>query len=196
MKTTICALAAMLFSFTTIDQKPIDRIGVKGPLKFNQTSFKLSWTAQPNDNYYVQEYVPVGETVESFNQMLTIHLFVTDLDAKEAVAQKVMELTERKKIDAVCNYQVTESPDGQEFVVDFLVGESEDDKMTIVEFNVHRYKQIEISKNEKALVIYSYSKRSYGADITEFFKTLKSDRASCLNQMTVAEIPAMSIGSK
>ena len=127
------------FSATILATNPIERIGVKGPLKFSETNFNLVWTAKPNGNYFIQEYLPNGEKLESFNQMLTIHIFITSISPQVAVELKVKELTERKKTDAVCNYQVNESPDGKEFIVDFLLGESKDDRMTIVEFNVYRY---------------------------------------------------------
>lgn len=174
----------------------MERLGVKGPLTFNQTDFSLAWTDKPSESYYIQEYLPAGETLERFNQMLTIHLFNTDLQTKDAVAQKVKELTERQKTDAVCKYQVIESPDGKKFIVDFLLGGSKDGKMTIVEFNVYHYRQIDISKKKKALVVYAYSKRSYGDDITTFFKTLKEDRATHLKEMVSAEIPVVTIRNK
>ncbi len=195
MKTTLVALATLLFSMTTVTENPIDRLGVKGPLVFNKTNFNLSWTDKPNENYFIQEYLPEGEKADSFNQMLTIHFFNTDVSTKEAVAQKIKELIVRKKTDAVCNYEVNESPDGKEFIIDFLLGESKNDRMTIVEFNVYRYKQIEISNNRKAVVVYAYSKRSYGHGITEFFKTLKQDRINFLNQMISADLPSLTIGS-
>ncbi len=68
--------------------------------------------------------------------------------------------------------------------------------MTIVEFNVYRYKQIEISKKKKAIIVYAYSMRSYGYDITNFFKTLKSDITNYLNQMISADIPNVTIENK
>lgn len=192
----IVAFSTIFFSSNTIDNTPIDRLGVKGPLEFNKTNFNLAWTDHPNNNYYIQEYLPIGEKTDHFNQMLTIHLFDTDINVEEAVAQKVKELNIRKEKDAICNFQITESPDGKEFIVDFLLGESKENKMTIVEFNVYHYKQIEISKNKKALVVYAYSKRSYGDDITNFFKTLKDDRKICLNQMISSDIPTLSIKTK
>ena len=128
--------------------------------------------------------------------MLTIHLFVTDIKIEDAVGQKIRELIERKKTDAVCNYKVTESPDGKEFIIDFLLGESQDDEMTVVEFNVYRYKQIEVAKKKKAIIVYAFSKRSYGENITDFFKTLKSDRIEYLNEMISADIPMVTIENK
>jgi hypothetical protein len=196
MKTMLIALSTLLFAFTTFKEKPIDRLGVKGPLEFNKVNFNLAWTDKPNNIYYIQEYLPDGEKLENFNQMLTIHLFDTDVKTKDAVGQKIKELTERKKTDAVCNYQVTESPDGKEFIIDFLLGESKDDEMTIVEFNVYRYKQVEISNKKKAIIVYAYSKRSYGENITNFFKTLKADRTNYLNLMISAEVPTVTVESK
>ena len=184
----------LLFAFTA--NNVTDYLSVAGPLKFNQTDFELKWSDKPNDNYYIQEYLPKGENLSDFNQMLTIHLFDTDIKLKDAVSQKVKELNKRKETDAVCNYQVTESPDGKEFIVDFLLGESKDDKMTIVEFNTYHYRQIELSKKHKAIAVYAYSKRSYGDDITDFLKTLKDDRNSHLNEMISLKKPAISLKEK
>ena len=84
MKTMLIVLSILLSSFTTITDKPIDRLGVKGPLEFNNINFKLAWTDKPNDIYYIQEYLPDGEKPERFNQMLTIHLFDTEIKIKDA----------------------------------------------------------------------------------------------------------------
>jgi hypothetical protein len=151
MKITL--LLASFFFFTNIKDEPIDRIGIKGPLEFNKENFNLSWSEKPNENYFVQEYLPKGELTDSYNQMLTIHLFITDLDTKEAVQKKLNELETRKKTDPVCNYSVNESPDGKEFMVDFLMGESKGDKMTIAEFNVYHYKKIDLSNGKKGIHI-------------------------------------------
>ena len=193
MKTLIISLSLFLLSFTIFTDTTVDRLGVKGPLEFNAVNFNLVYSDKPSDTYYIQEYLPEGEKLESFTQMMTIHLFVTDIKTKDAVQQKIKELNKRKKTDAVCNYEVTESPDGKEFMLDFLMGESKNDEMTIVEFNVYRYKQIEISNNKKAIIVYAYTKRSYGEDITDFFKTLGDDRTNYLNQMISAEIPTVKI---
>lgn len=193
MKNILIVLSIFFFSSTILANNPIDRIGVQGPLKFNNTNFNLTWTAKPNDKYYIQEYLPNGEKLENFNQMLTIHLFDTDITPRLAVEQKIKELTERKKTDAICNYQVIESPDETEFIIDFLLGESKDNQMTVVEFIVYRYKQIQIDEKKTALIVYAFSKRGYGENITVFFQTLKDDRVKYLNEMISIEIPTIMI---
>jgi hypothetical protein len=192
----LIALSILCFSFTSITNNPIDNIGVKGPLEFNKTNFKLFWANKTNDNYYVQEYLPDGEKLENFNQMLTIHLFNTDIKTEAAVGQKIKELTLRKKTDSTCNYQVTESPDGKEFIVDFLIGEKKENKIAILEFNIYHYKQIDISENKKAIIVYAYSKRNYGDDVDDFFKRLKNDRINYLNQMISTNIPKVTLENK
>ena len=96
-------MTTVLMSFTTFNNEPVDRIGVKGPLTFNKTSFNLSWTDKPNDTYFIQEYLPKDEKAENFNQMLTLHLFDKDIKVKNAVKQKIQELDTRKKTDPTCN---------------------------------------------------------------------------------------------
>lgn len=193
MKKILCLAAVLLMSFSTINEEPVERIGVKGPIEFNKTKFSLAWTAHPKDNYYAQEYLPKNETVEHFNQVLTIHLFVTDLSVDDAISQKVSELNKRKETDKVSNFSVIKSPDGKESILDCVLSSGKNDKIDIVEFIVYRYKQVELKNNKKALFIYAYSKRSYDDKITSFLKNLKNDRTDLLNVMTSQELPKITI---
>lgn len=186
-------LATILLYFINPLKDATDRLGIKGPLKFGQTSFVLASAEKPNANYYIQEYLPEGEKFESFNQMLTIHLFITALHPKQAAQQKIKELEKRKETDKLCNFQMIESPDGTEAIVDFLLSESKDDKLSIAEFNAYHYKQIDIGNNQKAIIVYAYSKRGYGDHIATFLTDLKEARANHLNTMISTEIPKVTI---
>jgi len=189
-------LIALFYSFTITSDDVKERLGVKGPLEFSNTSFNLTWTDKPRDNYYIQEYLPAGETFESFNQMMTIHLFLTNMSVKEAVDKKITELENRKRTDILCNSAVSESPDGTEYLVDFILSESKGDEMTIAEFNVYRYKNIDIGNNEKGIIVYAYTKRSYGENIDSFLSKLKDERQDNLNQMVSVDIPSVTIQDK
>ncbi len=185
----------VLMSFTKTANDAVDRIGVKGPLTFNKTIFNLAWTSKPTDDYYIQEYLPDSENVDHFNQMLTIYLLKSDSKLKSAVNQKVKELEERKKTDASCNYMVTESPGAKEYMVDFILGEFKDDKMTVLEFNIYRYKQVDLGNGKKGILAYAYSRRTYD-DITTVFKALREERITLLNTMIAYEMPAITIQDK
>jgi len=196
MKWYLLILAVSSMGFTNLSKDPTDRIGVKGPLIFNKVTFSLSWTDKPNATYYIQEYLPKGEKVDQFNQLLTIHLFDKDIKIEDAVQQKVKELTVRKTTDPACNYQVSKSPNGKEYIVDFILSESQGDKMSIVEFNIYRYKQVDLGTGKKGILVYAYSKRAYGDDITAFLKNLKTYRPPLLNAMSVSEMPKVKIADK
>lgn len=195
MKTLLVLLTLVFCSFTA-QQPAVDYLNVPGPLTFGGTAFHLAWSAHPSDNYYVQEYIPTGEKVDSFNQMLIVNIFKTDIQVKDAVQQKINELETRKKNDPVCQYEINQSPDGKEFIVDFLLGEQKNDLMTITEFNVYRYKHIALGKKKKAILVYAYSKRAYGEQITAFLKSLRDDRMTFLNNMITADVPSVTLHEK
>ena len=172
-----------------------DWLGISGPLRFGNTSFSLAWSDKPNEIYYVQEYLPKGESVDHFNQLLTVNLFNKPVGIDDAAHQKVAELNERKKTDANCNYAVNKSKDGKEYMIDFLLSEGAGDA-AIVEFNIYRYKQIETEDHNAALMVYAFSKRSYGSNITAFLTNLKTERPSLLQMMTAAQMPPVNITDK
>lgn len=193
MKILLCLASIVLMSFTPVHKTPIERIGVKGPLEFNKTDYMLAWSQRPNVDYYVQEYLPRNETVEQFNQMLTMHVFVKDVSVEDAVLQKEAELIQRKATDKVCNYSISQSPDGKEKLVDCVLSTEKYGQLTIVEFIIYRYRQIELENHKKGLLIFSYSKRSYGTDILPFFTKLATDRKNLLNLMIAKELPKIKI---
>jgi len=192
MRTTLALIASLLL--ITFVNEPIERLGIKGPLVFGDTSFQLAWTDKPNEKYYVQEYLPKNESLEKFNQMLSVYLFITDTSPKIAVQQKIKWLDEKKKTDPVCNYNLIESPDGKEFILDFILSQSQSNKMTTVEFNVYRYAKLNLNGKE-AISVYSYSKRSYGDSIATFLTDLSKDKNKYLNQMIAAKGNAIVINN-
>ncbi|WP_268847018.1 hypothetical protein [Flavobacterium aestivum] len=193
MKKTIYFTSLLLITISTIKSQTIERIGLKGPINFNKTEFNLAWSEKPNDNYYIQEYLPKNETVEKFNELITVNLFVLDVSVENAIHQKVSELTKRKETDKVCNFSVINSPDGEESILDCLLSSNKNDELDIVEFIIYRYKQIELDNHKKALLVYSYSKRSYGNKITKFLQNLATERENLLNVMISTKIPETKI---
>jgi hypothetical protein len=191
MRNYLFILSILLMAFVSPVDVPVDRLNVKGPLQFDNTSFELVWTDKPNETYCIQEYLPAGEKVEQFNQMLTLHVFDKPMTAEDAARLKIQELVKRKKTDPVCQFKLTESPDGKEFMVDFLLGESKDDMMTIVEFNLYHYQQIDLGNGRKGIRVYAYSKRAYGDNITSFLQNL--DRTRYLNAMISSKIPVVKL---
>ncbi len=188
--------SAFLASITSITQDPIERLGVPGPLDFHKTSYSLAWSSKPNDFYFIQEYLPKGEESAHFNQMLNIDLLVKDISVNDAVEKKVEELDARKKSDPLCQDEVTTSPDGSESIVDFVMSEHKGEELTVMEFNVYRYRQVDLGNKKKGLLFFAYSKRAYGDDITPLLKNLSSVRQEFINAMILSEMPSIHLIDK
>ncbi|NMH28309.1 hypothetical protein [Flavobacterium silvaticum] len=132
MKKSILLVCLICMSFAT-SSDPVERLGIKGPLQFNKTEFSLAWSQKPNEKMYVQEYLPKGETVDRFDQMLTLYVLHAGFSVEQAVAQKAEELTERKKTDEICHFSVIKSPDGKEQILDCLLSDNSSGKVDVVE---------------------------------------------------------------
>jgi len=186
----------ILFSFSiAIAGDDKDMIGVEGPLSFNETSFDLVWSDKARDNYYIQEYLPAGEQLETFEQMMTLHVFLIDMSIDDAVQSKLNELEKRSKTDAICKGSVAEtaSSDGKEILLDFLLSETQKDTPEIVEYNVYRYVPVNIGDGEKGILVYAYTKRAYGNNVEGFLETINKERRNIVNQMGNTEVPKVKL---
>jgi hypothetical protein len=175
---------------------PIDQMGVKGPLLYDRQQFILTWSSRPIPIYTTQEYLPLGETRDTFHQMVSLHLIDTALSPLDAVQQKVNEIEERKKTDKVCNYQVNQNPDTKEYILDYLQSESDSTGMTILDFNIYRFRQIDLPKKRKAILVYAYTQRSYRAAIRPFLRIFNTERAAWLKEMATTTMPTIRISSR
>lgn len=168
----VCSLFCFLSVFAS---EPKALFNVGNPITYCGTEYYLAWAVEPIKNiYYLQEYLPKGETLEHFNQMFTISFMFCDLDPLEAVQSKIEELEERKKTDPVINYKMLEN--NGEYILDFIVSDSATGALHTVEVNVHYYKQMVVN-GRKAIVLCFYSGRAYGDDITQFIKSIPEKRA-------------------
>lgn len=186
-------IVIILTSVSFAQTNPIDRIGLNGPIEFNKTSYLLAWSQQPNANYFVQEYLPKGENVDHFNQLITVNVYITDISVADAVQQRTEVLTKRKETDKVCNFSVINNPDGGESIIDCLLSSGSTDKLEVVEFIIYKFKQIELDNHKKVLLIYSYSKRGYGDAIMPFLTNLGKFRRDLLNVMISKEMPVIKV---
>ena len=173
MKAIIILITSMLCCLGVSAQTVTEYFDVGNPIKYCGTKYSLVWSARPQENYYVQEYLPKGESLEHYNQMFTVSVIFGDITPLEAVQAKIAELEQRKKTDPVTNYLVAEN--NGEYILEFIVGDSSDGKMNIVEVDVHYYKQMTIN-GRNASVLSFYSGRAYGDDIMQFIQSIPQKR--------------------
>lgn len=180
-------------SFTVKDNNAgiKDYLAIPGPIQYNKSSYKLSWSAHPTADYYKQEYLPANEKPETFNQMLLVEAVTGNITVRDAVNAKVKELEQRKKTDPSTNYQVIENAATGEYLLDFIVTQSSGDKISIAEWNAYRYVTLKGKSDKGGVMLFAYSKRAYGDGINSFFKMLKTSRTTDIRSLAVFEIPAI-----
>jgi len=151
-------------------------------LNFQGVDYQLGWSAH-NSSQCIQEYFPKGQVPESYTDMFTISVFtniVEGVTPAMAVAAKEAELEARKeKTKDVWNWSVMTNDETNEACIDFICCSGKDDKLDIVEFDVHRYRIIQVD-GKPALQLLFYSHRAYGEGITEMMNNLKDIRGKAL----------------
>lgn len=173
MKVVLSIIISLLSCLSLSAQSATKYFNVGNPIKYCGTKYSLVWSAQPQENYFVQEYLPKGETLEHYNQMFTVSVIFWDRTPLEAVQAKIAELEERKKSDPITKYMVAEN--NGDYILEFLVGDSSNGKMNTVEVDVHYYKQMTIN-GRNASVLCFYSSRAYGDDILPFIQSIPEKR--------------------
>lgn len=193
MKKILCIATIALMSFSASKFGPVDILGVKGPILFNNTRFHLTRSEKTNVDYYVQKYSPIYQTLERFNESITINILVRNISLEDAVKQKAGELNKRQETDKVCSYSITKDPDGKESIIDYVLSTEKNGELTTAEFTISRFKEIELTSHTKAILIYSYTKATNGKNIIDFFTNLPTDRIKFLDLINLQELPKIRI---
>ena len=167
-------------------QSVTDRLGVPGPVSFQGTEFALAWTSNPSPSYFKQEYVPVGEQVEHFNQMFMIEA-ETSASPETAAAAQVDMLNKRKGSDPVVNYDLIRNDATDEIILDFVLSDSSTGT-TIVEWNAYRYAPLNKSGG---VALYAISRRGYGDQARDFLIGLKEKRSPAINALASFKTPKL-----
>jgi hypothetical protein len=175
------------------DAKPINYLGNENVIMFDKISFNLSWSSHPADNYYKQEYIAQGDTIEKFKKLVLLEIITGKVKINDIVSAKVAELKKLKEINPVVNYEIFEKD--EEVILDFLVSTNTPDGkyLSILERNVYRYKSIKENNEQKCVLLFGVSERAYGNDIDNFFPKLKEHRFDLINLVGQFQIPEIKI---
>lgn len=178
---SILSLLSIMTWGTLKAQNVEDVLDVKS-LNFQGVEYQLGWSAH-NSGQCIQEYFPKGQTPEKYIDMFTISIFtniVSGVTPKMAVAAKEAELEARKeKTKDVWNWAVMTNDETNEACIDFICCSGKNDELDIVEFDVHRYRMIQVD-GKPALQLLFYSHRAYDEDITGMMNNLKDIRGKAL----------------
>ncbi len=169
-----------------------DLLSIPGPIELDGTEYFLSWSKQVSKTLFRQQYLPREETIENFTQLIDFSYFSKEIDLELAVRQKVESIQKREKSDKYMKVEVTESPDGKEFIVDYLISESPEKGDAYVEYNIYRFKTLE-SGTQKSFLMLDFSKRIYG-DLKSASKSLAKQRNHLMLTAIEYKIPEIKVG--
>lgn len=184
----ICSLAFMKAQ----DNVP-DLLAIPGPIEYNDTEFLLSWSKQSSKTLFRQQYLPRDERIEDFMQLLDFSFFNKEIEMDLAVRQKVEAIQQREEKDKFAKVNVTESPDGKEYIVDYFISEAPEKGNSFIEYNIYRFKQYD-NGTQKSFLILAYATRIYG-DLKSAARSLAKQRDHLLATMIEYKIPEIKVAA-
>ncbi len=122
MKKCLFLIISLISYLGGFAQTATEYFSVGNPLKYCGEKYYLSWSANPQENYFIQEYLPKGETLAQYNQMFTVSVIFGDWTPSDAIQAKIAELDKRKNTDPMTNYIVVEN-DG-DYILEFIVSDT------------------------------------------------------------------------
>ena len=142
----------------------VDLLGAPGPIVLDGKSFELAWSAQPSGNYRKQEYVPAGQSVDHYDQMVMLERVTGGLKVIDAVSGQMDMLENRKRTDPLVRFEVLQKNARDEVDFDFLVSGRDARGDPMVEWNLYRY-----LPTASGVLLFAISHRAYGNEAVKTF---------------------------
>ena len=190
-KKIFLALFFSSFSFSNAQETETSFLSFPNPIEYDGTEFYLSQWMQRSKTLFQEQYIPKDENLQNFTQVLDFAFFNKEIEIELAVRQKVESVQQREKKDKFAKVNVTESPDGKEFIVDYFISEAPENGDSYIEYNIYRFKNME-NGGQKSFLIMSYAKRMYG-DLKSATKALAKQRDHLMTTMIEYKIPKIKI---
>lgn len=184
----------MLFTSATLihaQETETSILSFPNPIEYDGTEFYIIQSKQRSKTLFQEQYIPKDENLRDFNQLIDFSFFNKEIETELAVRQKVESVQQREKKDKFAKVNVTESPDGKEFIVDYFISEAPENGDSYIEYNIYRFKNME-NGGQKSFLIMSYAKRIYG-DLKSAAKALAKQRDHLMTTMIEYKIPEIKV---
>ncbi|HPZ25848.1 MAG TPA: hypothetical protein PKV58_07980 [Kaistella sp.] len=183
-------LLFLIGSLTFVKAQETDLLSIPNPVEYDGTEFFLARAKQRSKTLFQQQYIPKDEQLENFNQIIDFSFFNKEIEMELAVRQKV-ESVQSRKDDKFAKVNVTESPDGTEYIVDFYISEAPEKGDSFVEYDIYRFKKFD-NGTQKSFLMLNYAKRIYG-DLKSAAKLLAKQRDQLMTGMIEYKIPEIKV---
>ena len=186
----------VLFFVVKLFAQENDFLGIK-ELTFNETKYVLAMAKQKSKVLYVQDYILEDERLEDASHLISIFFFNKSIDAKDAATSKIKELDSRKTTDKYCSYNLTENPNGTEFVVDYITSNMSKNKEEPLpdeessSYNIYRFKNI-MNGDKSFFMIITYAEKFTG-DTKNNLKTIAKKRNKLMEGMITLTVPEITL---
>ena len=167
-----------------------DLLGLPGPVAVDGQSYRLAWSAQPSPDYRKHEYVPVGQSVDHYDQMLLVERVAGDLKVIDAVASQMAMLEQRQGTDPLVRFEVLQKDARNEVDLDFLMSGQDAQGESVVEWNLYRYLPM-----TSGVLLFGISHRAYGdTAVQAFLDGLDHLRATQTGMFLRTPVPSVTGG--
>jgi len=166
-------------------------------LTFSGTTYHMVWCADPTPAYKKCEYLPKGQALSNYRNMVLVEQLSSDMTVSDVVRRQVAFLRQRQQEqnDPVANHRVLTQESTGEFLLDFVLSGRDANDQVIVEWNAYRYIPTQGADGKKGVLLYGYSARGYGDEGgRDFLIALKEERPHIV-QMLSTKPPAFSNGA-
>ena len=195
-----CFILIAFISLAGFTNKRHDEVvnyyGIPESLTFGKLTYTLSWSSHPTDVYYKHEYIPKGNSVERYKDMVMIDFTITDLSVQQAVATQIAIINERKTTDILCNYAAwrnNENPDDQ--ILDFTMSENmgTSTMLNVVEWDAYHYKVYTDKAGHRGILLFGISHRAYFDEAHDFLRSLHKYRDKNIKLLTEYVVPEIQL---
>lgn len=166
----------------------VNYLGTTKVIDFDGVAYPLAWSHPPQGVYYIQEYLPAGQTFEAYEDLFIVDLYKdASVTLKAAVKEKTDWLDQRKKADPTTNYKIKQNAKTNEYIVDLIISEG-----NVVEWNVIRYAAYEEEGKYAGVKTFTMSKRGY-AGMSAFVDKSYSTKTKLVKLFAELDFPEIKL---
>lgn len=169
-------------------------LSIPGPIYVQKKAYQLSWSSHPDASLYKHEYLAVGDQFPNYKSMVMIDFVLTGSTVDQAVATKISQLEKLKATLPIVQFNLIANKATGEKIIDCLMEQTAaDDRNSVVERTVYRYKSILTKSGQRGVLLFAVSTREYGKGITPFLVKLKTDKPILINEVAKLSLPEINI---
>lgn len=189
---TICMLTLLVMAGALMFARPawaFDGAAAQS-IQFGGQTYHLAWQSKPQPGYRKSEYLPKGQKLPDYRDMLLVEQLDNGMSLRTAVQKQLEFLRARKASDPVVKHSLSVNEQSGEFLLDFVLSAQDPARGTIIEWNAYRYIPRKNAEGSPYTFLYAYSRRAYGDDnATRFLEELKSRRSQDIAALIGAPVP-------